>query len=393
VLNYDWFQARAPSCTPGARIRLDLGDTMDSLFLSSVIVQNFRAFHHLRVDRFERVNLVVGKNNVGKSTLLEAIWLYACRGASNVIWQILDSRDESTPPNGANRPNTASDQEDLEDALTNVKSLFYGRKEIRKKSGILSIGPVNSDDKKLSVWVEPYVSGQPRLLFDDASRAEYAFHAAYGREDAEIYPLSRHSARRIEPRRDMPAHPCAYIPSNGIGVSQIEKWWDDITLRPSEGDVLLALKIIAPQVERLSLVARQSSRTFPIVKIAGMDEPVPLRSLGEGMNRLLGIAMAIANTRDGVLLIDEIDTGLHYSIQPQVWKLIFETAERLNVQVFATTHSLDCIRAFQQISRAHVDKGMLISLRARKDNPSDIVSVPYDEDKLEAATQEQLEVR
>lgn len=57
---------------------------------------------------------------------------------------------------------------------------------------------------------------------------------------------------------------------------------------------------------------------------------------------MLGLALAIVNARNGFLLVDEIDTGLHFSAMYDMWKLIWKTAKRLNVQVFATTHNSDC---------------------------------------------------
>ena len=109
------------------------------------------------------------------------------------------------------------------------------------------------------------------------------------------------------------------------------------------------------------------------------------------MNRMFGIALALVNAKDGMLLIDEVDTGLHYSVLPDLWKLIFEVAHRLNVQVFATSHSWDCIQAFQQAAEANKDEeGMLIRLENRD---GEVVPVMFDERKLNIAAREQIEVR
>src|SRR5207245_792380 len=79
-----------------------------------------------------------------------------------------------------------------------------------------------------------------------------------------------------------------------------------------------------------------------------------------------GIARALINAMDGFLLIEEAENGLHYSIQPDVWRLIFRVASRMNVQVLATTHSWDCIEAFQTAaSEAGPEVGMLIRLRQK----------------------------
>ena len=155
-----------------------------------------------------------------------------------------------------------------------------------------------------------------------------------------------------------------------------------------------ALRIIASGIERVNLLSDSMGNTeerIPKAKMSYLDEPIPLRSLGEGMNRLFGVALALVNSRNGMLLIDEIESGLHYSVQPDVWRLIFETALRLNVQVFATTHSWDCIEAFQQAAEENKqEEGMLIRLDEKKGK---IVATEFDERELGIVTREEIEVR
>ena len=132
-------------------------------------------------------------------------------------------------------------------------------------------------------------------------------------------------------------------------------------------------------------------RRFPIVKVTGIAEPLPIRSLGDGMQRLLGIALALVNARDGLLLIDEIENGLHYLTQPDLWRLIFQLARDLNVQVFATTHSWDCIEAFQEAAQEDVqEEGVLIGLEYKK---GAVGATLFTEQKLAAVTRAQIEVR
>ncbi len=113
--------------------------------------------------------------------------------------------------------------------------------------------------------------------------------------------------------------------------------------------------------------------------------------MGEGMNRMFGIALALVNAKDGMLLIDEADTGLHYSVLSDLWKLIFEVAHRLNVQVFATTHSKDCLEAFQYAAEVNTEEeGVLIRLENRK---AGVGAVTFDEEELAIVTRERIEVR
>jgi len=109
------------------------------------------------------------------------------------------------------------------------------------------------------------------------------------------------------------------------------------------------------------------------------------------MQRMFGIALALVNAKDGMLLIDEFENGLHYSVQPDLWRLIFQVARRLNVQVFATTQSWDCVEAFQKAAQEDTqNEGVLIRLESKKGK---IVATLFDERQLGIATREQIEVR
>jgi len=110
------------------------------------------------------------------------------------------------------------------------------------------------------------------------------------------------------------------------------------------------------------------------------------------MHRILAIAMNLANSENGYLFVDEIDTGLHYRTMTDMWRVIFQTAERLNIQVFATTHSADCINAFSEAltEEAYHHVGKLFRLERRGEQ---IEAVDYDYQDLAIATSEEIEVR
>ena len=187
--------------------------------------------------------------------------------------------------------------------------------------------------------------------------------------------------------------PCILIPSSGLSGQRLIELWDRIALTKLEVDVLAALKLIAPGLVNLNFVstALSGGDRIPIVRIAEYDEPLPLYSLGDGMLRALGISLALVSAKDGILLIDEFENGLYYTVQPDIWKLIFRVARHLNVQVFATTHSWDCIEAFQKAAQEDTqNEGMLIRLEVKKGR---IVPTLYDQRQLEIATREQIEVR
>jgi hypothetical protein len=187
--------------------------------------------------------------------------------------------------------------------------------------------------------------------------------------------------------------PCIFTSANGLSSQRLAELWDGIALTKLEADVLTALRLIAPGLVDLNFVSTPLSgrERIPVVKIADDDEPLPLYSLGDGMLRALGISLALVNAKDGILLIDEFENGLYYSVQPDIWKLIFRVARRLNVQVFATTHSWDCIEAFQKAAQEDSQhEGVLIRLEVKKGR---IIPTLYDERQLGIATREHIEVR
>ena len=365
---------------------------MGTIILNSLEVRGFRGFRQLQIERLGRVNLIVGKNNVGKSSLLEALQLYAHRGSPWLIWQLLVARDESGPVPSVVRLVEA------ETVLSALKYLFYGRKDVKANSGSIQIGPANSlkDTLSLSVgWYTERLDHTGRQSMEPLQPEEYdvitdavpRFVIQMGNQPKTHYPLDPYAPRRVL-RPELKEIQCIFTPANGLDGGQMNELWDNIALTDLEKDVLAALRIVAPGVENLSIVKRGSNA---IVKIANIDEPLPLRSLGDGMQRTFGIALALVNARNGLLLVDEFENGLYYSVQPDLWRLIFQVARRLNVQVFATTHSWDCIEGFQKAAQEDSQEdGMLMRLESKK---GEIVATLFDERELGIATREQIEVR
>lgn len=352
----------------------------EALFLESIEIHKFRAFDHLSIERLGRVNLVVGKNNVGKSSLLEALWLYANHGHPVIVWKILEARDEGRGPERSPQLRLPlGDEEDEHDFADSVGKLFY-RDSVDDQKYAARIGPIGGERRTLTIAIGREYGGRNDYMPVLAT-------SFGGRDDA--YELNVGSYRL----REGDGERCVMVAANGLDAQTIEKFWSGIALTSLEEDVLSALRIIAKDVERVNLltsIKRRAAR-IPVAKVTGLEEPVPLKSLGDGMNRMFGISLALVSARNGMLLIDEIENGLHYSVQPNVWRLVFEVARRLNIQVFATTHSWDCIAAFQQAAQEYErDEGILIRLTEKKGK---IVADSFDENDLEIATREEIEVR
>jgi energy-coupling factor transporter ATP-binding protein EcfA2 len=361
--------------------------------LDSVEITNFRALRHLQLPQLGKVNLIVGKNNVGKSSILEALWLYANRGTPSIIWELVEARSESRRPS-----RRLPKVEDEDERILGLKHLFHGREDIRHKHEAIRIGSLNYPEDQLSIDVQWLDSEAPnsyqQTLFPQPTAPFLVvqvggFRPIFYRLDRD-YASSRPTVTQTELRE---IH-AVLVTSNGLSPEQMANLWDNVALTSSEEDVVAALRIIAPEVERVNLIAshERTWERMPIVKIKGLEAPIPLRSMGDGMLRLFGIALALVNARKGLLLVDEVENGLHYSVQEDVWRLIFALSHKLNLQVFATSHSWDCIEAFQKAANEDSEaEGLLI--RLEESHGDNIRITAFDERKLAIATREQIEVR
>jgi hypothetical protein len=372
---------------------------MKPIALSSFEIKGFRAFDDLKLERLGRVNLIVGKNNVGKSSLLEAFWIYANQGSPSVLRSLLEGRDEGGPL----LDSQMEESEDLENQIASVRYLYHGRKQLKPGLDKMEFGPLNNPNRRVIIkyiWAESVKDelGNTRTreveLPDEDTDAEPALYIQSENNNS-IVRMNRLFSRTFrEPYSTQFEKPCIFLPANGLSTNDVGKYWDNITLSSLEHDVLDTMKIIEPDIERINLISTQKQYRLrdriPIVRVGSFESPLPLRSLGEGMNRMFGIALALVNAKGGVLLVDEIESGLHYSVLADMWRFVFETARKLNVQVFTTTHSWDCIAGFQEAAQKSSQDGMLVRLVNKKGL---IVPTFFDEKDLAIATRDQIEVR
>lgn len=184
-----------------------------------------------------------------------------------------------------------------------------------------------------------------------------------------------------------------YLPSIGMTMREIGETWDTIALTDEEDDVVRALKIIAPELEKIVLIQspQQTTERMLMAKLSTFSHPVPFKSLGEGTVHLLSLVLAMIQARNGVVLFDEIENGVHYSVQESMWKLIMIQSAKLNVQVFATTHSWDCVGGFQ--SAAVRCPALTVRLFRLEQEGDGIKVVGFSPEEVGIAKDEGIEIR
>lgn len=346
---------------------------MSTLKLDSLRVQNFRTFKNLEIDRLGRVNLIVGENNVGKTSVLEALHLYVRGGTGRLADDILDERDLERLD--ASR---STEESEFGVALPAIRHLFHGRPDLSFLS---------SDDEVIEA---PTISISSRPEHNRELTIELTFNA----QKTSVYPQYTVGDKPGPSARTLGEKTVSVFVRSHDVRAEGDRYWDQIAMTADADLLVESLRIIDEDVVdvryRPDRTTNGSSpdavRQIPLVRLKGLDRPEPMSNMGEGMNRLLALMTAMIRARDGVLLVDEIENGLHYSVHPKMWNLLFSTAQNLNCQIFATTHSHDCVKAFDRAARAYDDEeGMLIQLRQRRSTPKEIAAVTADEKELESA--------
>ena len=375
----------------------------DNLQFRDLSIQGFRGIKSLSIPQLGRVTLITGKNNTGKSSILEALRIYTNNAAPYLIYDILSSREEHM--RGTDEEERSSDPE----SLFQISALFNGYPRLSEDFAPITISTTGKTHPvKLVMQVSWFAEqedsdGNAKLVMrDDLSdwaSGDVAALVVQTEERRQTHRLERflryaRSTRMPRPGlSDRVRMPCIFVsPYAGEVTNALERLWAGVALTDNEKDVVEALQIIDPHISAVSMVAGEVSfkvRTA-IVRSKSFRRPVPLRSFGDGLNRLFAIALSIVNAREGLLLIDEFENGLHYSVQLDAWRMIFRLAQELDVQVIATSHSWDTIEALQKAAAEAPEEGVLVHLTARDD---DIIPTVFTKDELAIVTRDKIEVR
>jgi len=369
--------------------------------LSSIELENYRRFGKYRVGSLSRVNLLVGKNNCGNTSVLEAIYLLASGGDPRVFNTIAWQRGEVVvAPEETDRYRRSPDP--------TVAHFFHGHEMLPDSSFMLRtdsrfgnltvrILAVNQENQPTLFPMAEDVSSQLVLQLEGTERPETPGSRSIPMTDDGM--ISRDWLRRATPRRTREREdrtPVRFITPESLSPLLMSDMWDQVITEGQESSVIDALKVLEPEVTNIfflsgEAVYRSGGGAGVLVAVEGTRRRDPLGSYGEGMRRLLALSLSLAQAEGGILLVDEIDTGLHYSIMGDMWRLIVETARRANVQVFATTHSSDCVRGLSWLCESYPDLRSEVSLQ--KVEPRLDEAVALDAEGIMMAVDQGMEVR
>jgi hypothetical protein len=389
------------------------------IMLKSLKIENFRGFESFELKQLGRVNLLVGENNSGKTSILEAIRLLHSTADLTPVQEQLVHRGELSS-NGI--------KQDIYDL--DVRHLFYGHALEGDSPAIVSGDRENGASIQFSILLDITqqnlnLGGQAVYLPPEFDFSKLPTHNEAHlsiphqgllnfmwclKSNLDSYPFPQKEGvvigllpkggtskdlfrtyRQFDDETDIKLQ---WVSSRALSAREMIEIFNQIVLTPEEDFVTHSLQIIEPTIRRIAPSGNHNSELGNIhggflILQEGNSQRVPIGSLGDGIWRCLGLALAIANAKDGILLVDEIDTGLHFSTMTGMWEMIWKTAERLNIQVFATTHSRDCWESLAKVAEDVQDSAIMIH-RIEKNKSESVLFNPH---QMAIAAEEGIEVR
>lgn len=318
--------------------------------LKSLKIENFKRFRELDFPQLKRVNLIAGKNNTGKTGVLEALLL---------LLETLNAFP-SLPTAFRNCSNIGDQKENF------FKWLFRDRDtsrpvvvststpEFAAYSVALTIGTAPSGFANRAVSNGMTLSAEPELFKSALKLGAVAL-----------------SVRPTDPQKDAADYDRVVLKAGG------------------EERLEGLLRKLEPRLKSIRSIRPHGAAL--IYLDLGLKEKIPAVHLGQGFIRLLSIYSELIASDKKVLLIDEVENGLHYSVLTEIWRGLLHAAEQEDVQIFATTHSYECIRAAHEAFAETLDYDF--ALHRLEEVKGDIKVITYDKETLETSLASNFEIR
>ncbi|MCU0498314.1 MAG: ATP-binding protein [Anaerolineae bacterium] len=344
--------------------------------------------------------MIAGKNNTGKTSVLEAIAVNAGENSAEFLFRLEWYDRRRAIPEVA----TIFNNFDVENTIK-----FTGDTSVTKSDTLpmFSTGDTLLSEISFIYDIEEIPSRFKRELMRDLERLSRGLDPEALEENIEFVQLQRFFNNTELKKYLLSSYHRFPSGLSGLGSASRKQGFiflsarrrisnQTITSRFSllemqdKTDTLIqALQIIEPKLRGIKILNIGEPALYVDL---GLKKLMPFSGMGDAIDRLSTIILAISDTPDGVVLIDEIENGLHHSILNQVWQAIYRAAQLFNVQVFATTHSYECINAAHE-AFSETETYDLGLYRLDRLDDGEIKAVRYNQRTLSTAIEYNFEVR
>lgn len=333
--------------------------------IDTLTLENYRSFEYYQLRELASVNLLVGPNNCGKTSVLEAVQLLVSQGDPSVMVESAQRRSESYA--GEGQPRDTGNPPRWHCPLHHH---FHGH---RLEPGV-SLSVSSGDGVgQVQVHIVEEILGEFPVPFQELSATVRALSLLVKtrnrkNENKIRFPLTddgsldtsysgmRRLLADLRPKRS----PTEFVTAESLNAREMAESWNQVNREGREHEVVSAMRILHRDLKSIYFLTGPSSGSGGglggvLLGFRDGTARVPIGSYGDGMRRLLALSLSLVRASGGFLLIDEIDTGLHWTVMEEIWNLVIDAAISSSIQVFATTHSLDCINGLATLLNKRQD--------------------------------------
>lgn len=356
---------------------------MKSNRINSLTINTFRGIKDLELKGFGDLNVILGDNNSGKTTVLEAIRLFRKHDLANVIDTLKDRKEQPVSYNDfLYLFNTADNKIDISiDSYIGKERLYI---DYTQKKTVFSENMFLYDRSENEV-INKYFSfliKTNELEGKEVPQINGVFKTNEKTIDYSLLPLDfslgrLHESDDEEYIKVVYESPSNHFKLDGSLISAIKENEEYYRI------FIEVLRLFDESINKVELLTSRNyslSMDLPEIYIqCGNSDPMPLSIYGDGIKKVMCIAAMVARAKDGILLIDEIETSLHHKYYEDVFYFLVKVAKKFNIQLFATTHSKEIVDVFSNYNLDNKTKSNIQFYTLKKSGDKTVCRVANDE--------------
>lgn len=357
--------------------------------IHSVSFQNFRGFQHLELPDLAPITLLSGKNNAGKSTVLDGIFLLMDHSNPACFGKLCSFRAFQATPNFDILWKPLFYQLNADETIRISAQLEHDTELTYRRKDSYSPLPQNLDEMTPDVMNQFMFSTQNGYALGFQFTQKEISYTETGHFVANPDGIVVNMDTSLPNNQKMPMPLTQMINSTILPFQSPIELFGKLELDGRKSEIIDILRKMDQALSDITAITA-SGQTQLYGNMGG--KLLPMRLAGDGMNRLLFIMLSIMGNQNSIVLIDEIENGFHYSMFPIIWEAIAHTAQKSNCQVIATTHSYECVAgAVEGTEKADMKDQFCLFRLAQEKNGR--VAYRYSKDLLQYALESDVEVR
>lgn len=337
-------------------------------------IKRFRGIKDAVIGDFKCVNLFFGRNNCGKSSLLDALFL--ATGLSNPLLPI-----NVNVMRGYNKTR-----------LKDLELNFYN---------LDSAQPIHicvENKEKRNIEISLFENNKRDVSFDtntidihsNVIEGEYGLKFNFEINDESFeselrFDLSTTTNTIDFPKKYVESLRCIYLTPKYDFNTSIQGL-ENILKNKDEDFIIEGLRFIEPRVKDFIFTEEG------IFVDIGIEKRIPINMMGDGVRKIVSLLTVIYDCRDGIVLIDEISNGFHYSVMSNLWNVIIKAAIKNNTQLFITTHDYDSIKGLRDTALNIYDENVA-TFKLLRTSDDELKALHYSLESVDYSINQEIEIR